>query len=74
MAGINGELEKQLWANTGLRPSEYTAPVLGLIFLKLPDFRFTQTQAKIQKGPTGKRTIGKADYQQMSVLNMSDST
>jgi len=24
----------QLWANTGLRPSDFSAPVLGLIFLR----------------------------------------
>ena len=24
----------QLWANSSLRPSEYSAPVLGLIFLR----------------------------------------
>jgi type I restriction enzyme M protein len=80
MAGINGELEKrlwaaadQLWANTGLKPSEYTAPVLGLIFLKFADFRFTQAQAKIQKKTTGRRTIGKADYQQMGVLYIPEA-
>jgi type I restriction enzyme M protein len=24
----------QLWANTGLKPSEFSTPVLGLIFLR----------------------------------------
>jgi type I restriction enzyme M protein len=80
MAAINGELEKrlwaaadQLWANTGLKPSEYTAPVLGLIFLKFADYRFTQAQAKIEKKATGRRTTGKADYQQMGVLYVPEA-
>jgi type I restriction enzyme M protein len=75
MAATNGELEKrlwaaadQLWANTGLKPSEYTAPVLGLIFLKFADYRFTQAQAQLEKKSTGRRTVGKTDYQAMGVL------
>ena len=80
MAATNGELEKrlwaaadQLWANTGLKPSEYTAPVLGLIFLKFADYKFTQAQPQIQKKTTGRRTIGKADYQQIGVLFIPES-
>jgi type I restriction enzyme M protein len=75
MAATNGELERrlwaaadQLWANTGLKPSEYTAPVLGLIFLKFADYRFTQAQAQIEKKSTGRRSVGKTDYQAMGVL------
>lgn len=30
----------QLWANTGLKPSEFLTPVLGLIFLRYADKRF----------------------------------
>jgi hypothetical protein len=30
----------QLWANTGLKPSEFSTPVLGLIFLRYADRRF----------------------------------
>lgn len=40
----NNEIEKrlwdaadQLWANTGLTPSEFSVPVLGLIFLRYAD-------------------------------------
>ena len=28
----------QLWANTGLKPSEFSTPVLGLIFLRYTPF------------------------------------
>ncbi|HEY8710141.1 MAG TPA: type I restriction-modification system subunit M N-terminal domain-containing protein [Burkholderiaceae bacterium] len=31
----------QLWANTGLKPSEFSTPVLGLIFLRYADKRFS---------------------------------
>ena len=41
------ELEKKLWeaadnlrANSSLKPSEYSVPVLGLIFLRYADFKF----------------------------------
>ena len=37
----NGDIEtrlwavaNQLWANSGLRPAEFSTPVLGLIFLR----------------------------------------
>jgi len=43
------EIEKKLWAtadslraNSRLKASEYSVPVLGLIFLRFADYRFTQ--------------------------------
>jgi len=43
------EIEKKLWAtadslraNSRLKASEYLVPVLGLIFLRFADYRFTQ--------------------------------
>ena len=43
------EIEKKLWAtadslraNARLKASEYSVPVLGLIFLRFADYRFTQ--------------------------------
>jgi len=42
------ELEKRLWeaadelrANSKLKPSEYSVPVLGLIFLGYADYKFS---------------------------------
>ncbi|KAA0255514.1 SAM-dependent DNA methyltransferase [Acidobacteria bacterium ACD] len=52
----------QLWTNTKLKPSEYSAPVLGLIFLRFAEQRFAAAEAKIQKAATGRRRIGKVDY------------
>lgn len=37
----------QLWANTGLRPTDFSEPVLGLIFLRYADKRFEETRASL---------------------------
>lgn len=68
---VNGEVEKrlwaaadQLWANTGLKPAEFSAPVLGLIFLRYAEKKFADVEKKIGPvGGGGRRKIGKADYQ-----------
>ncbi|MGQ7794422.1 type I restriction-modification system subunit M [Faunimonas sp. B44] len=59
----------QLWANTGLKPSQFSAPVLGLIFLRYAESRFAKAEAEI--GPVGsgnRRKIGKADYVAKGVI------
>lgn len=62
----NGHLEKRLWsaadelrANSKLKSSEYSVPVLGLIFLRYADHKFTRAQAKLTGKSGGRRTIGK---------------
>jgi type I restriction enzyme M protein len=40
----------QLWANTGLKPSEFSNPVLGLIFLRYAEKRFHEAEAKLIAG------------------------
>jgi hypothetical protein len=49
----NAALEKRLWdaahqfrANSGLKSQEYSAPVLGLIFLRFAEVRFAAQRAK----------------------------
>ncbi|MEX2157136.1 MAG: class I SAM-dependent DNA methyltransferase [Gemmatimonadales bacterium] len=49
-------LEKRLWdaadqfrANSGLKSQEYSAPVLGLIFLRFAEVRFAAQRAKLEK-------------------------
>jgi len=72
----NSDLEKrlweaadQLWANSSLRPSEYSEPVLGLIFLRYADQRFTEAQKELEaKTGTGRRQIGPTDYHARGVL------
>lgn len=56
MSKINSELEKklwdaaiQLWSHGDLKPSEYTMPVLGLIFLKYADVKFSSLGQNISK-------------------------
>jgi type I restriction enzyme M protein len=37
----------QLWANTGLKPAEFSTPVLGLIFLRYADKRFSECTGRL---------------------------
>jgi type I restriction enzyme M protein len=55
MASDIGEIERRLWsvadqlrANSGLKPSEYSRPVLGLLFLRYADGRFADAQKQLQ--------------------------
>lgn len=81
MPANHSEIEKKLWesadqlrANSNLKSSEYSVPVLGLIFLRFADQRFTQVESELGKLAEAKlaegsrRTIGKADYQARGVL------
>lgn len=73
---VTAEIEKrlwaaadQLWANTGLKPAQFSTPVLGLIFLRYAEKRFAEAEAKI--GPIGsgnRRKISKADYDAEGVI------
>ena len=52
----NHQLEKRLWAaadqfraNSGLKAAQYSAPVLGLIFLRFAEARFAQRRAQLEK-------------------------
>ncbi len=64
------KLEKDLWdiadsfrANTGLKSSEYAIPILGLIFLKFADNRYSRYEEEINdefealKGSRREKTI-----------------
>src|SRR5438034_7370071 len=62
------ETADELRANSHLKAAEYAVPVLGLIFLKFADSRFTQMEAALAGKSTGRREIGKADYQAKGVL------
>jgi type I restriction enzyme M protein len=58
----------ELRANSHLKAAEYAIPVLGLIFLKFADSRFTKMEAELVGQATGRRQIGKANYQSRGVL------
>jgi type I restriction enzyme M protein len=42
------ETADELRANSNLKAGEYSIPVLGLIFLKFADSRFTQAQTELE--------------------------
>jgi hypothetical protein len=75
MAGNHNEIEKHLWdaadelrANSKLKSSEYSVPVLGMIFLRYADHKFTVAQKELEGKGTGRRAVGKIDYQARGVL------
>ncbi len=77
MPANHSEIEKKLWAsadelraNSNLKSSEYSVPVLGLIFLRFADQRFAQVERELAASvPVGsRRTIGKADFQARGVM------
>ena len=64
----NAALEKRLWdaadqfrANSGLKSQEYSAPVLGLIFLRFAEVRFAAQRAKLEKTATSSRRGSRLD-------------
>jgi type I restriction enzyme M protein len=74
------DLEKRLWgaadelrANSKLKSSEYSVPVLGLIFLRYADHKFAKAKEKLTNKGGGRRTIGKADYQAQGVLFLPEN-
>ena len=61
-------LEKRLWdaadqfrANSGLKSQEYSTPVLGLIFLRFADARFTAQRDKLDKAGASARRGSRVD-------------
>jgi type I restriction enzyme M protein len=80
MATNLNEIEKrlwaaadQMWANTGLRPNEYAAPVLGLLFLRYAEKRFVDAQAQLQSGGSGRRSVTPQSYQRLGVVYLPDA-
>jgi len=81
MAIMNSTIEKKLWdaadslrTNSKLKSSEYATPVLGLIFLRFADYRFTLAKDKIDKAfENSRRTPSQIDYQKMGVLYIPES-
>lgn len=75
MANNNSDLEKRLWdsadelrANSKLKSSEYSVPVLGLIFLRYADHRFSIAEQELAGKGSRRRSIGKEDYQAKGVM------
>jgi len=56
----NNDIEKllwaaadQLWANSNLKPSEFSTPIPGLIFLRCGDHTITKAEAVLPKKANG---------------------
>jgi len=69
------EIEKRLWgaadelrANSSLKASEYSVPVLGLIFLRYADQRFTAVEQALDQQTSTRRQVGPIDYQARGVM------
>ncbi|CAK0755700.1 type I restriction enzyme M protein [Gammaproteobacteria bacterium] len=61
-------LERRLWdaadqfrANSGLKPQEYSGPILGLIFLRFAEMRFTIQRAKLEQAGASSRRGSRVD-------------
>jgi type I restriction enzyme M protein len=64
----NETLEKRLWsaadqfrANSGLKAQEYSGPILGLIFLRFAEVRFSAQRAKLEKSGGSSRRGSRVD-------------
>jgi type I restriction enzyme M protein len=71
----NNQIESRLWsaadelrANSKLKSSEYSVPVLGLIFLRYADYKLSAVEAELEGQATGRRKIGPTDYQARGVM------
>ena len=78
----NTSLEKRLWAaadqfraNSGLTAAQYSQPVLGLIFLRFAEVRFSFLHAKLEKAASSSRRGSRVDdpgaYHAESVLYLT---
>jgi len=74
------DLEDRLWdaadqlrANSHLKSSEYSIPVLGLIFLRYADVKFAHADEQLKaKFANKRRSITRDDYQELSVVYLPE--
>ncbi|MBM3860565.1 MAG: SAM-dependent DNA methyltransferase [Verrucomicrobia bacterium] len=70
------DVADELRANSKLKSSEYSTPVLGLIFLRYADSKFAVAEKKFAAGTAAatsrRRTIGKTDYQALGVMYLPE--
>lgn len=80
--GNHTDIEKRLWeaadqlrANSRLKSSEYSVPVLGLIFLRYADHKFGIARQELEASPLEqgrRRGVSKADYQARGILYLPE--
>ena len=82
MSANNNQLENRLWgaadefrANSKLKASEYSIPVLGMIFLRYANVKFAEAEKQMGEQASGRRrsTGGKERYQAMGVLYLPEA-
>jgi len=78
---MSADIEKRLWqvadelrANSKLRSSEYSTPVLGLIFLRYASEKFAEAEEELEKKKTGRREIGATDYHARNVIYLPEAS
>jgi type I restriction enzyme M protein len=84
MSNNNNEIEKRLWdaadqlrANSALKSSEYSVPVLGLIFLHYADFKFINAKSIIEqefKAGNSRQKISKLHFQAKGVVYLPEES
>ncbi len=60
-------------ANSKLKSSEYSTPVLGLVFLRYADHRFQTAATQLKDTGSKRRKIGAKDYHAKGVLYIPES-
>jgi type I restriction enzyme M protein len=75
----HNSIEKRLWdaadelrANSKLKSSEYSVPVLGLIFLRHADHRFTKAQKELETTQPARRHASKLYYQAQGLIYLPE--
>lgn len=78
MASEIADVERRLWrtadqlrANSGLKPSEYSRPVLGLLFLRYAEQRFAEAEKALKPKPGSRLTPGPDAYKARGVLYLT---
>jgi type I restriction enzyme M protein len=64
----------QLWANTGLRPADFSEPILGLIFLRYADKRFEEARACLLVRGFDAGELEPSDFQAKGVVYLPPRT
>lgn len=81
MPANTNEIEKRLWesadqlrANSSLSASEYSVPVLGLIFLRYADHKFEAAKQELgtETRRGRRREVGRTDYQARGVMYLPE--
>ncbi len=79
MTQTKNNIEARLWeaadelrANSKLKASEYSVPVLGLVFLRYADHKFRNAQKEIERQGSGRRKPGASDYHAQGVLYLPE--